>query len=87
MSGYTNGLALKNGVPRPTCVLLSDAGPESEEIRRLLRKGGLPFTEVSTNSPGREGIHAPRLYTPRGTLANVNVIRSWIEHQAHKHGG
>jgi hypothetical protein len=67
-----------------SCVLLSDGGAESQEIRQLLRKHRVRFSEVSTAMPGRQGIKAPRLYTAIGPLHTVGLIRSWIMRQAAK---
>jgi hypothetical protein len=59
-------------------VLLTDSGSDSVAARKLLRQAGIPFSEVSTDTPGREGRPAPQLYTTEGTLPDLGVIRAWV---------
>lgn len=64
---------------RPTaCVLLSNATPESKTARALLKEADVPFSEITTDTPGYENHKAPMLYTADGILPHLDGIRTWV---------
>ncbi len=69
----------------PSVVLLIDEGLESQAARTLLQQAGISFSEVSTDTPGREGRPAPQLYTSgEGRVPHLGGIRAWVSRYREK---
>jgi hypothetical protein len=72
----------------PSVVLLTDKGPDSKVARSLLEQAGISFSEVSTDTPGREGRPAPQLYTSgEGRVPHLGGIRAWVSRYREKRDG